>query len=165
MALVALRFERLLNHNARLLSWLLVSSIQWREAEIAPSTARSMFRCRRSGNAPRANVPDEASCRFVKIFFVADYIKSKMTRECDLSQVNFIDKRVRRRRQSARELTVSYRGFHMLCAKNFTRTRSGRNTRSWAFHGSLKVQQGLCKGAAHGNRELRAKHTCDAMRA
>ena len=36
-------------------------------------------------------VPDEASCRILTTF-VAEYIKSKMTRERDLGQVNFIDK-------------------------------------------------------------------------
>ena len=35
-------------------------------------------------------VPDEASCRMVNTF-VAEYIKSNMTRECDLGPVNFID--------------------------------------------------------------------------
>ena len=37
-------------------------------------------------------VPDGASCRIVTTF-VAEYIKSKMTKECDHSQVNFIDER------------------------------------------------------------------------
>ena len=36
-------------------------------------------------------VPDEASCRIVNNFLVAKYIKSKMTRERDLGQVNLID--------------------------------------------------------------------------
>ena len=40
---------------------------------------------------PRAMVPNEASCRIVNTFVVAEYIKSKMTRERDHSQVNFID--------------------------------------------------------------------------
>ena len=51
-----------------------------------------------------AMVPDEASCRIVNAFLVAEQIKSKMARECDLSQVNFIIKGF----ESA---------FHMLCAK------------------------------------------------
>ena len=38
-------------------------------------------------------VPGGASCRIVNTFFVAEYIKSKMTRERDLSQVNFIASR------------------------------------------------------------------------
>ena len=37
-------------------------------------------------------VPNGASCRIMCTFFVAEFVKSKMTRECDLSQVNFIDK-------------------------------------------------------------------------
>ena len=37
-------------------------------------------------------VPDEASCRIVNAFLVTDQFKGKMTRECDLSQVNFINK-------------------------------------------------------------------------
>ena len=43
-------------------------------------------------NTPRAIVPDEASRRIVDTFFVAEYIKGKMTRERDLGQVSFIDK-------------------------------------------------------------------------
>ena len=36
-------------------------------------------------------VNDGASCGIVNAFLVAEYVKSKMTRECDLGQVNFID--------------------------------------------------------------------------
>ena len=41
---------------------------------------------------PQAMVPDDASSRNVNTIFVAEYIKSKMTRECNLSQVTFINK-------------------------------------------------------------------------
>ena len=43
-------------------------------------------------NTPRAMVPGEASCRIVNTLFVAEKVKSEMTRERDLSQVNFINK-------------------------------------------------------------------------
>ena len=36
-------------------------------------------------------VPNVASCRIVSTFLVAEYIKSNMTKERDLRQVNFID--------------------------------------------------------------------------
>ena len=42
-------------------------------------------------NNSRAMVPGEASFRIVSTFLVSEYIKSKMTRERDLDQVNFID--------------------------------------------------------------------------
>ena len=94
---------------------------------------------------PRAMVPNIASCRIVNTFLVAKYVKSKMTRERDLSQVNFIDQGF----ESAANLLVKYQFHqripHVVC-KTFIRTRSGRNTRRWAFHGSLKVQQGTVKG-------------------
>ena len=41
---------------------------------------------------PRAVVPDEASFRIVSTFLVAKYIENKMRRECNLGQVNFIDR-------------------------------------------------------------------------
>ena len=41
---------------------------------------------------PQAMVPDEASCRNVNTIIVTEYIKSKMTRECNLSLVTFINK-------------------------------------------------------------------------
>ena len=54
------------------------------------------FRCCKGGNdvvtqTSPAMVPDEASCRIVNTF-VAEYIKSKKTRERDLGHVSFIDK-------------------------------------------------------------------------
>ena len=36
-------------------------------------------------------VPNEASHRIMTNLFVAEYVKGKMTRECDLGQVDFID--------------------------------------------------------------------------
>ena len=43
-------------------------------------------------NFQRTIVPDEASCKTVTTFLVAEYVKSKMTRECNLGQVGFNDK-------------------------------------------------------------------------
>ena len=43
-------------------------------------------------NIPWTMVSNIASCRIMRTFFVAEKIKSKMTRECDLGQVNFINK-------------------------------------------------------------------------
>ena len=37
-------------------------------------------------------MPKVASCKIVITFLVAEKIKSQMTRECELSQVNFIHK-------------------------------------------------------------------------
>ena len=37
-------------------------------------------------------MPDEASCRIIRAFFVTEQIKSKMTRQCDLGQVTFNNK-------------------------------------------------------------------------
>ena len=60
-------------------------------------------------------VPNVASCRIVNTF-VAEYIKSEMTRERDLGQVKFINKGF----ENAAKLLVkssSNRGFHLLCAR------------------------------------------------
>ena len=68
-------------------------------------------------HTPRAIVPNVASCRIVNTFLVAGSIKSKVTRECDLSQVNFIDKGFEDAANPLVALQL-HLGFHMLCAKH-----------------------------------------------
>ena len=78
--------------------------------------------------------------------------KRKMTRECDFGQVNFIDKRYKDAANLPVKQQFQQRIPHVVC-KTFIRTRNGRNTRSWAFHGSHKVQQGTVKGCARKRAE------------
>ena len=94
------------------------------------------------------------SCRFVNTFLVAEYIKSKMTRERDLSQVNFIDKGF----ESAANLLVQYQfhqGISTCCVQKLSSELEVVETHKklgFPCHGTLKVQQGTVKGCARKKR-------------
>ena len=66
---------------------------------VANASTTKESRCRQDGNGatkkktPWTIVPHEASCRIVHAFLVTEYIKSKVTRQCDLGQVDFHEKR------------------------------------------------------------------------
>ena len=78
-------------------------------------------------------VLDDASCRIVNNFLVAEYIKSKMTRERDLGQVNFIDERF----EGAANLLVLQRRIPQVVRETYPGARGVVETHEvWAFHGS-----------------------------
>ena len=82
---------------------------------------------------PRAMVPNEALCRIVTSFLVAEYVKGKMTRECNFGQVSFNIKRCEDADNLLMSQQIQDRIPHDVC-EAFTRARRGRGTRSRAFH-------------------------------
>ena len=66
-----------------------------------------------------------AWCENICTFFVAEYIKSKMTRECDLGQVKFHPQRVRKCRYPVRGIATPTED-PTCCVRNIFKTRHGR---------------------------------------
>ena len=66
-------------------------------------------------------VPDEALCKIVTIFLVAEKIRSKMTRECNLGQLVFNDKGYKEAANLPVKQQFQERIPHVVC-EIFTRT-------------------------------------------
>ena len=84
-----------------------------------------------------------------------------------VSPSQFHPQTFQRCRLSAREMVAPSWLPHVAC-KMFIRARGGRNTQSWAFHGTRKVQPGTVKGWAREKgwkiTWSDAMHACEPMR-
>ena len=102
-----------------------------------------------------------------RVLLLYHRVNPKNDRILQLSTIRFHPQRVRRCRQAAREIDAPSAD-STCCVRNFHRTRGGRNTRSWAFHGTRKVQQGTVKGCARGkgmqDNHMRCMHPCGPKR-
>ena len=82
---------------------------------------------------PQAKVPNEASYWIVCTFLVAEEVKSKMTRGCNLGQVGVFHVQYKYAASLLMTEQFQERIPHVV-REIFTKARRGRNRRSWDFH-------------------------------